>query len=201
MESIKITFLTTPQETEKAWLTFSTSSKAGRLFQKFAFPVLAIVFFLIFLKQTSPPKGDFAVNGQPFPVITFLWWLYIPVLFGLFFGWLFSAFVKTVRKNRILEGLKNIPSEYFGEVNISFDQNGLSYQAPLLKVQYNWKLVDSFLVTPEFLFLCSGQGLKQRLTFWFPMKAVDDETSVVVSNIEKWLSDSKGQNALRSKTS
>jgi hypothetical protein len=200
MEATTVTFLTTPQETEKAWLAFSTSSEMGRLFQRFAFPVLAIIFFLITLKQNPSPTGDFAINGQPYPVITFLFRLYIPALFGLFFGWLFSALVKTVRKNRILEGLKNIPPEYFGEVNFTFDQSELSYHAPLLKVQYNWKLLDSVLVTPEFLFICFGKGLNQRLAFWLPMRALNNISSSVLPSIEKWLLDSKSQQTARSKT-
>ena len=122
MESITVKFSTTQKESEKARLTFSVSSKTGRWIQKFSFPVLATIFFLIILKQTPFPKSDFAISGKPYPVVTFLFWLYAPILFGLLFGWLFSTLAKTVRKNWILQDSKNIPPEYFGEVTVTFSK-------------------------------------------------------------------------------
>ena len=200
MEATTITFLKSRQETEKALLAFSTSSKIGSLFQRFLFPVLTIIFFLITLKQNLPSHGDFAINGQPYPIIAFLFWLYIPVLFGLFFGWVFSAVLKTARKNGIIQEVKNIPPEHFGEITVTFDSSELGYYAPLLKVKYDWRLLDSILVTSEFLFICSGQGFTQRLIIWLPIKAFDDQTSVIISNIEKWLSESKGKTSMKPKT-
>lgn len=200
MEATTITFLKSRQETEKALLVFSTSSKIGSLFHRFSFPALAIIFFLITLKQNPPGESDFALNGQPYPGFTLLIWLYVPILFGLVFGWIFSAVLKTARKNRIIQEVKNIPPEQLGEVTVTFDSSELSFYAPLLKVKYDWRLLDSVLVTSEFLFICSGQGFSQRLVIWIPMKAFNDQTSVIISNIERWLSESKGKTSVKPTT-
>lgn len=200
MEPITIAFQKTRQETEKALLAFSTSAKSGVLFQRFSFPILAIIFFLIALNQNPPSGGDFAVNGQPIPVITFLLSLYIPILFSLFFGWVFSEVLKTARKNGLIQEVKNIPIEQFGEVTVTFDSSELGLYTPLLKVKYDWRLIDSILVTSEFLFICSGQGITQKLIIWLPIKAFDNQTSVIISNIERWLSESKGKKSVEPKT-
>ena len=200
MEPTTITFLKSRQETEKALLAFSNASKSGRLFHKFSFPVLAIIFFLIALIQNAPSGGGFAINGQPFPVIAYLLWLYIPILFGLLFGWVFSAVLKTARKNGIIQEVKNIPSQHFGEVTVTFSSSEINLYAPLLKVKYDWRLIDSILFTSEYLFICSGQGITQNLIIWLPIKALDNQTSVSISNIKRWLSESKGKVSVEPKT-
>lgn len=186
MEAETVTFQITSQEIKKAHLTFSTSSKRGRLQQRFTFPLIFVILFLITFKQYSS-STEVVVNGQS----TFWGQLYISAFISLFLGWFISAAVKAARENSIIQDLKTIPIDYFGEVKVTFDQTKFNYHAPLLNIQYNWRLLDNILVTPEFLFLCSGKGLNQRLVFWLPIKAVNGKASVVISNIEKWISDSK----------
>lgn len=193
MESTIVTFRTTPQEAEKAWLTFSSQSKRGRLYQKFAFPLLAVILFLVILNQQSTDTVD--VAGQSSLLVR----LFYPLLFGLFFGWFISGAVKAARENRIIQDLRELPPEYFGIVNVIFDQNELTYHAPLLKAQYNWRLLGSFLVTPDFLFICAGQGLNQKLVCWLPTRVLNNESSDIVSIVEKMLSSSNGNIAARSK--
>jgi len=194
METTTVTFQTTPQETEKAWLTFSSQSKRGRLYQKFAFPLFAIIIFLIFLNQQS--SGTFEVAGQS----SLLLRLFYPALIGLFFGWFISGAVKAARENSIIQELKELSPEYFGIVNVTFDQNELIIHAPLLKAQYNCRLLSSFFVTAEFLFICSGQGLNQKLVCWFPTKVLNNKTSDMISYVAERLSESDRKVVARSKT-
>ena len=113
------------------------------------------------------------------------------VFLSLAIGWFISAAVKTAQENRVAKEIKDHPAEYFGEANITLDQNGVSIHAPLFQVQYNWKMLDSVLVTPGYLFICSGQGAKQSLVVWIPVNALGSQSATTISNVESWIIKSK----------
>ncbi len=182
MEAINITISRTSDETLKAWLAFSRSSPTGKFWRRFRFPIFSVLVFLFLIGP-----GNLLTRGE-----ASRWHLsWESIVLSLAAGWFISAAVKVAQENRIAKAIKDQPAEYFGEISITLDQTGVSIYAPLFQVQYNWKLLDSILVTPEYLFICSGKGAKQRLVVWIPVNVLGSQSATTLSNMEIWLIKSK----------
>ncbi len=178
MEAINITISRTSDETLKAWLAFSRSSRAGKFWRRFRFPIISVIVFLFLLGPsnlfTRAEASRWSLSWES-------------IILSLAAGWFISAAVKVAQENRIVKAIKDYPAEYFGEVSLTLDQTGVSIYAPLFQVQYNWKILDSILVTPEYLFICSGKDAKQRLVVWIPVNALGSQSATTLSNMEKRL--------------
>ncbi len=170
MEAINITISRTYDETLKAWLAFSRSSKAGKFWHRFRFPMISVIIFLLLL---GPSKWGLSWEA---------------IILSLAIGWFLNAAVKVAQENRVAKGIKEYPAEYFGEASITLDPNGVSVHAPLFQVQYDWKMLDSLLVTPDYVFICSGKGAKQSPVVWIPVNALGAQAASAISNVENWLS-------------
>jgi hypothetical protein len=180
--NINISFSSTLEDSEKAWLAFDKSSRFGKFFYRFGFLTISVIAFLIAFINNLTARGKYPPTGNSSPLSSFLGWVWISTPLCLFFGWLIYAMVKAGRKNSIIERLKKIPPESFGSISVSIDQTGVGLQAPLGHAQYDWKWVKTIRMTPDFLFICSESGL----LVWIPISALGTQVTGFVSEIEKW---------------
>ena len=179
---MKVTFLKNREETEKALLAFANASIVGKFLKRFAFPVASLIIFLIMLAQNGPYEGkDVLIDGKPDHFLSVLFYLYVPILFGLFFGWLISAFLKTVAKNYVLRQVNRIPPESFGSTTITLDDNGIKVEAPLYELKYDWKFVDSYFIASDFLFICR----RSEPVIWFPTSALAPQPDEFILSLNK----------------
>jgi hypothetical protein len=114
-------------------------------------------------------------------------WYSGTIIFSLVAGWFLAGLAKAIRQNSVIEPLRYSPPEMFGEVHVTLDQSGATFRTPLSQGHYDWRLLPSCLPTPEYLFLCTGTGTHQYLAIWIPVKALGDQSSLVIASVKSWI--------------
>ena len=92
-------------------------------------------------------------------------------------------FSLATRKNAIISQFEGLPSDYFGMVSISIEQDGLVFQMPLFQGKHSWKVINSLKTTQEYLFFC----LDNRLVLSVPLTALGNQQEEFISHANAFI--------------
>jgi len=187
MDTINIKFSRTHKEIERAHLAFSNATLRGKLFRRFGYPVAVTISMIVLLYLSSGSMVEFTIQGARQSRLENIVTACLIFLISLFGGFLLYLFFKLFREANTLRGLSRLPSDFFGDAIAILDKGGIAINAPMIQVKYDWSLLDSALITSEFIFICRGQGIRQSLAAWIPIEALGEGHLKAITQIEKWL--------------
>jgi hypothetical protein len=187
MDIININFSRTHKEIERAHLAFSNATPRGKLFRRFGYLIAATISMIVLFYLSKGSMAEFTIQGLRQPRLENIATACLIVPLSLVGGFFLYFSVNLFRNANALRGISRLPTEFFGDATAILDESGIAIHAPMLQVKYDWRLLDSVLITPEFVFICSGQGIRQTLAAWIPIEALGDYHLNAINQIEKWL--------------
>src|SRR5688572_26904195 len=154
-----ITFMNSYENAINSRLVFDALSPKWKRQLIYRSAVISFLLLVFLIYKTYTSKYGISINDTFYPIASLVFNLVWIVPVSVIVGWADYKFSLATRRNAILSQFEGLPSDYFGTVSISIDQDGLAFQMPLFQGKHSWKVINSIKTTQEYLFFCLNNRL------------------------------------------
>lgn len=187
-----ITFMSSYENATNSRLVFDTLSPSWKRQLIYRSVIISFLLFAFLIYKTYTSKYGISINDIFYPiaslVFNLVWIIPISVIVGLA-DYKFSL---ATRKNAILSQFEGLPSDYFGIVSISINQDGLAFQMPLSQGKLSWKLINTIKTAQGHLFFCRNN----QLVLSMPLSALENNEANFISIANSFISSNNNQSSV-----